>query len=121
MADLWAAPCEGEGGALLPLPRMEVLDLSVGGARLLHEGEHRCAVEDGQRLRLSLPLEADSLPLTMDALAVRTARVAKSTTHVGIEFSGLGETPTGRAMADKLRRYVADREREELRRIRGAD
>lgn len=117
-ADLWRIDADSDN-APVALPSMEVLDLSAGGMRLLHDQPEDCPTEQGDTLRVSVQLDDAAPRVILDARAMRAAGVVKGITHLGLEFVGLDDSPKGRATRDALSRFVTKREREELRRTRG--
>ena len=118
MATLWHVAADGnaQGPAL---PPMEVLDLSAGGARLLCKGGKVGLLRDGQRVSLSLPLEAGRPPVVVQATVTRRAQVDEKSVQLGLGFVDLDETPDCRRAQDRIQRFVSACEREEVRRSRG--
>ena len=119
MASLWPVPEPGAKASPARLPSMEVLDVSAGGMRLLYPYAEGCPVEEGASLTAALPLSPGEPPVKLAARVVRVARFASNATHIAAVFTELDESLEGKVTRNKLVRFVAAREREELQRMRG--
>jgi len=120
MASLWHVPEPDAETAAAALPQMEVLDLSAGGMRMLYPHGEGCPVDVEAALTVALPLRSEAPPVRLSARVARVARVPASVTHVAVVFTGLDESPEGKMTRDRLAHFVAEREREELRRMHDA-
>ena len=121
LAGLWRVGDPIGDVAPAELPPMEVLDVSAGGMRLLHAEKENCPVHEMDMLVASLPLELNAPPLKLTSHVLWVTKVAEGATHVGVEFTGLDENREGGMIRDKVQRFVAEREREELRRMKGLE
>jgi c-di-GMP-binding flagellar brake protein YcgR len=118
MAQLWPMPKAGAEARPEAIKAMEVRDLSAGGLSLLFPHGEGCPVEEGETLILLLPLEAGQPPLKVGGAVLRVSRILEGAIHVAVEFTDLDQSPEGKSAAAAIERFVADREREELRRAR---
>jgi len=98
---------------------LEVVDLSAGGMRLFFNGTLAlCPLQPGQKATLTFRFDpAAKQPATLEARVQHVTASAELGVHVGLEFVGLGESREGRVLQDRIRRFVAERERDELRRL----
>jgi len=117
MARLWRLPRESDAPPEA-LPAMEVLDLSAGGARLLNDHAAECPLSPGDRLVATFPLGSGWPDTTVRAAVARCAPAGEGVSHVGLQFLGLDDTVEGRQIQDRLHRFITEREREEIRRMK---
>ena len=99
---------------------LEVADLSAGGMRLLFGGTFAfCPLQPAQKLSLTFLFDrASKQPVTLEVRVQHVTAIADGIVHIGLEFVGLGESLEGRVLQDRIRRFVAERERQELQRLR---
>jgi c-di-GMP-binding flagellar brake protein YcgR len=98
---------------------LAVADLSAGGMRLFFDGSLAlCPLQPAQMLTLTCLFDpASKQPATLEARVQHVTAPADGVVHIGLEFVGLGESREGRVLQDRIRRFVAERERDELRRL----
>jgi c-di-GMP-binding flagellar brake protein YcgR len=120
MAGLWKLSERPDKAPPEQLPSMEVLDLSVGGMRLLYARQEGCPVDEGHSIRISIRLDPDEAPLKLVGRALRVSRVVENVTHIAVEFQGLRAGPEAKAIRDRLLRFIAARQREEAQRSQKA-
>ncbi len=95
-----------------------VADLSAGGMRLSFDGTLAlCPLQPGQLLTLTFLFGQPEKPATLEARVQHVTSIADGVVHIGLEFVALGESREGRVLQDRIRRFVAEREREELQRL----
>ncbi|NLX59999.1 MAG: hypothetical protein GXY74_13025 [Phycisphaerae bacterium] len=117
VACLW--PADDQGGAEdIEPPAAEVLDLSGGGLRAVVEGPLRGRFKEGRTVLVHIDLADGRSPLVIRAHIERVDRSAAHQARLGVHFEGLDELPQGRVARDRLTRYVARRQREELQRMK---
>jgi c-di-GMP-binding flagellar brake protein YcgR len=113
-------PADEAGPRLKADLSLEVADLSVGGVRLLFDGTFAlCPLQAGQQITLTFLIDQTSKqPATLEARVQHVTAIADDVVQIGVEFVGLGESREGRVLQDRIRRFVAERERLELQRLR---
>ena len=118
MAHLWLVDDPHHQDETSQLPPTEVLDVSGGGMRVLLEGRKRGLVKEGQQVHLHVDLTDGRAPLKLVAHVEHVDRTLPQAARFGLHFEGLDETPEARAIRDRLLKFVAWREREELKRMK---
>jgi c-di-GMP-binding flagellar brake protein YcgR len=98
---------------------LEVADLSAGGMRLFFGGTMAlCPLQLAQMLTLTFQFDPTTKqPATLQVRVQHVTAFSEGVVHIGLEFVGLGESREGRVLQDRIRRFVAERECDELRRL----
>ncbi|MBN2581535.1 MAG: flagellar brake protein [Planctomycetes bacterium] len=117
MAHLWLVDEQHEDVAA-QMPPAEILDLSGGGMRVIVEGPLRGRFKEGRSLHVHVDLADGRAPLQIRAHVEHVDRSISHQARLGVHFEGLDDSPQGRAAMDRLVRFVARRERDELQRMK---